>query len=245
LVHGDLRACGRTSFGQTALKVERIKRMTQAGDGRLVLLLMLGVAVVGSNSLALSPILNDVAADLAATPVEVARASAAYGGATALSALGLGPLVDRLGARLVLVRGLAVLAAAMLASAAAPHWAALAGAQALAGAAAGVVLPATYALATAVAPEGRGAEVLGRVLTGWSVSLVAGVPLSALLASVASWRASYLALAVPLAVAAWLLSRQALPARVEATQLARTAAGSRARCVAPAWCRCWRSASCS
>ncbi len=59
----------------------------------LVWLLMLGVAVVGSNSLALSPILSDVAADLRASPVEVARANAAYGGATALAALTLGGLV--------------------------------------------------------------------------------------------------------------------------------------------------------
>lgn len=185
--------------------------MTQTNNDRVVWLLMLGVAVIGSNSLALSPILNDVAADLAATPVEVARANAAHGGATALSALGLGHLVDRLGARPVLVRGLLVMAGAMLASAAAPHWAALAAAQALAGAAAGVALPATYALATATAPEGREARVLGRVLTGWSVSMVAGVPLSALVAGAASWRASYLALAAPLALAAWLLSRQSLP----------------------------------
>ncbi len=192
--------------------------MPRASNGRLVWLLMLGVAVVGSNSLALSPILNDVAADLAATPVEVARANAAYGAATALSALCLGRLVHRYGAQAALVRGLAVLAVAMLASAAAPHWAALAAAQALAGAAAGVVLPATYALATAAAPDGRGAEVLGRVLAGWSVSLVAGVPASALLAGLASWRASYLALAAPLALAAWLLSRRALPAAVAAAR---------------------------
>src|SRR3712207_3153860 len=93
----------------------RIKPMAQAGTGRVIWLLTLGVAVVGSNSLALSPILNDVAADLAATPVEVARANAAYGGAAALSALCLGPMVDRFGPQPVLVRGLAVVALAMLA----------------------------------------------------------------------------------------------------------------------------------
>ena len=93
--------------------------MTQMSHGRATFILMLGVAVVGSNSLALSPILNDVAADLAATPIAVARANAAYGGATALSALCLGPAVDRLGPGPILVRGLVVLAAAMLASAAA------------------------------------------------------------------------------------------------------------------------------
>lgn len=177
----------------------------------LVWLLMVGVAVVGSNSLALSPILSDVAADLGATPVAVARANAAYGGATALSALLLGRLVDRHGPGRALVAGLATLCVAMLASAGATHWAALAAAQALAGVAAGIVLPATYALAVAAAPEGRSAETLGRVLTGWAVSMVAGVPISAAIAGAASWRASYLLFAALLAGAAVLAARAPMP----------------------------------
>jgi predicted MFS family arabinose efflux permease len=140
---------------------------------------MLSVAIVGSNSLALSPILADVARDLGSNAVEVARANAAYGGATALSALLLGQPIDRHGPRPVLAGALGALALAMLASAAAVHWAWLAAAQAAAGVAAGLVLPATYALATSTAPKGQGAQVLGRVLTGWSLALVAGVPLSA------------------------------------------------------------------
>jgi predicted MFS family arabinose efflux permease len=173
--------------------------------------LLLGVAVIGSNSLALGPVVGDVAGELGASVVEVARASAAYGAATALSALLLGRVVDRVGPGRVLVRALVVLALAMVASAAATGWFWLALAQALAGAAAGAALPATYALATRIAPPGRGAEVLGRVLTGWSVSLVAGVPASAAVATAASWRASYALLALLLLAAVWLLARTALP----------------------------------
>jgi len=195
--------------------------MLHKNGKQLVWVLMLGVTVVGSNSLALSPILNTVGADLGASPVEVARANAAYGAATALSALWLGHLVDRWGAKTALIAGLLALAAAMLASAAALHWAALTAAQALAGTAAGIVLPATYALATETAPEGRGAENLGRVLTGWSVSLVVGVPLSAVVADSVSWRVSYATLVAPLLLSAWLVSRQALPARTAATPLER------------------------
>ncbi|MBV9077780.1 MAG: MFS transporter [Methylobacteriaceae bacterium] len=157
-------------------------------------MLMTAVAVVGSNSLALSPILADVARDLGAAPTAVARASAAYGGGTALSALTLARLVDRIGAERALAIGLAALALALLGSAAAVSWPTLALAQAAAGGAAGIILPATYALATAGPPE-RQAATLGRVLTGWAVSLVAGVPLAALVAELASWRASYVALA--------------------------------------------------
>lgn len=181
--------------------------MEQSGNTQLVWLLLLGVAVVGSNSLALSPILNDVAGALGTSPVTVARANAAYGAAAALSALLLGRLIDRMGAGVALVRGLLLLALAMLGSATANHWLVLAGAQAAAGVAAGLILPATYALATSTAPPGKEAQNLGRVLSGWSVSLVAGVPFSALVASLASWRLSFGVLAVPLLVAAWLLFR--------------------------------------
>jgi len=129
--------------------------MTPKKHAAALPLLVLGIAVIGSNSLALSPVLTDVAHSLAATPVQVARANAAYGGATALSALLLGSAVDRVGARRILVAGFAVMTLAMLASAAAAGWAMLAAAQGLAGLSAGVVLPATYAYATAAAPPGR------------------------------------------------------------------------------------------
>ena len=83
-------------------------------------------------------------------------------------------------------------------------------AQIVAGIGAGVVLPSIYALATTIAPKGSESAVLGRVLTGWSVSLVVGVPASALIADLAGWRASFLALAV--LAAASLMGTVRLPA---------------------------------
>lgn len=165
--------------------------------------LMLGIAVIGANSLLLSPVLADVAAALDSTPTAVARAVAAYGGATALSAFLLAPLVDRNGPRRALILALALVSLGILASAAANHWIHLALAQGLAGLGAGVALPAIYALASALAPAGKEAQVLGRVLTGWSLAMVAGVPLAALLADVAGWRAAYIGLG-GLAALAWL-----------------------------------------
>ncbi|TQV79383.1 MFS transporter [Denitrobaculum tricleocarpae] len=159
------------------------------------------VATVGSNSLLLSPILTDVSRGLATTPATAARAIAAYGGATAFSALALAPLIDRCGNRTMLLRGLFALFLGIGLSAAAQSWEMLSISQALAGLGAGVVLPATYALATKTAPKGEEARVLGRVLTGWSVSLVLGVPISALIADALGWRACFIALAL-LALAA-------------------------------------------
>ena len=141
-----------------------------------------GIAVVGSNSLVLSPILGDVAAAIGATPVAVSRAIAAYGGATAVSAFFLAPQIDRIGPRRGLLAGMAALLAATLLSAGAVHWAMLTAAQALAGFGAGVILPSIYTLATTIAPPGQASRVLGRVLTGWSISMVAGVPAAAVVA---------------------------------------------------------------
>ncbi|CAB3898104.1 Purine efflux pump PbuE [Achromobacter deleyi] len=77
----------------------------------------------------------------------------------------------------------------------------LTAAQALAGAAAGVILPAAYGSASLVAAPGQETRALGRVISGWSVSLVAGVPLSALISDAVGWRATYAVLALCAAVA--------------------------------------------
>ncbi|MGQ3031454.1 MAG: MFS transporter, partial [Ferrovibrionaceae bacterium] len=147
-----------------------------------VLALALGIAAIGSNSLLLSPLLPQVATSLGTTPLRVSWASAAYGGATALSAFFLAPRIDGLGLRRAVMLGLAALIAATAGAALSPHWLWLVAAQALAGLGAGIALPATYALASVVALPGQEAKTVGRVLSGWAVSLVAGIPIAAFIA---------------------------------------------------------------
>ncbi|MFQ6554030.1 MFS transporter [Aestuariibius insulae] len=67
-------------------------------------------------------------------------------------------------------------------------------AQTLAGAAAGLALPSVYSLAAQIAPEGKESRTLGTVLTGWALSPVAGVTISALIADLAGWCAVYVTL---------------------------------------------------
>ena len=178
-------------------------------------LLMLAVGLVGSNSLVLSPLAAEVAGSFAPrTPEEVMMASAAYGGAVALSALLVAPHGDRVGLRNALIWALWGLTLAMGLSAIAPNLWALVGAQALAGVAAGVVLPACYGLAAELAPKGREAETLGRVILGWTISMVAGVTLSALLADATHWRIVFLALGgfgVAVSLALMGLTRETRP----------------------------------
>lgn len=172
-------------------------------------LLMICVAAVGSNSLVLSPILSDVSTAFSATPAEVARAAAAYGGATAVSALWLGRLSDRLGGRRALTIGLMLLGLAMVFCALSWHWVVLALAQVLAGIGAGILLPGAYAIAVKIAKPGEDARALGRVLTGWSVSLVAGVPVSAFMTDLLGWRSVFIMLAVLVGLV--ILGCRALP----------------------------------
>ncbi len=158
-------------------------------------LLTAAVAVVGAQSLLLAPLFVDVARSLDTGPAAVGRAAGAYGLATAVSALALGPRVDRLPRRAVL-RGAALgLSAGMLLSAGAQHWGWLAAGQAVAGAAAGVLLPVAYTTAGELAPADAQTRALGRVLLGWSVAMVVAVPLAAAAGGVVGWRGALAGLA--------------------------------------------------
>lgn len=161
-----------------------------------VILLMCSVAIVGSNGLLLSPILSDVASSLAAPLNSAAIAMSSYGAGTAISALFLAPLIDRYGASWALKTGLIALLLSLFGSSLAISVAMLIVFQAIAGVGAGLVLPSAYALATKCTSPEFASQALGRVLIGWSLSLIAGVPLSALITEYAGWRVAYLCLAV-------------------------------------------------
>ena len=169
---------------------------------RKVLPLAGSIAVIGANSLALSPIAGAIAGSFSGVDAAgVMIAAAAYGLATAVSALVLAPAIDRIGRQAALLRSLFALMSALALSALAPNMVVLCLAQMLAGLAAGCALPAIYALSAQVAEKGRESETMGIVLTGWTVSLVLGVSLSALIADIAHWRVVFAVLAV---AAGWL-----------------------------------------
>lgn len=157
--------------------------------------LTLGIMVIGSNSFVLSPILIDVARDLDSTPIAVARAISAFGAATALTSFLFARGAVSWSARRILCVGGTVLALFLLGSALSRAWWHLALCQAVIGAMVGGMLPTIYDAATANAPAGQGGRTLGRVIRGWGIALVLGVPFSAFVADMAGWRAVYLILA--------------------------------------------------
>ncbi|RED54339.1 MFS transporter [Aestuariispira insulae] len=152
------------------------------------IILTASVGIIGANSLALGPIAPSIAADLGGSTSTTLYAAGGYGLGTALGALTLSPLIDRIGVQRALFGALIALASCFTASAVTPGISGLIIAQSLAGLAAGIGLPAIYAYAAEIAPKGQESKILGRVLVGWTLSLVAGVSLSSLLADLIHWR---------------------------------------------------------
>lgn len=168
------------------------------------------IAVIGSNSLALGPIAPEVARSLGTEVPAVMTASAAFGLGTAVSAIFLGRMIDRHGARRMLMAALMLLAAGLAGSSVSQALTMLIAAQLLVGIAAGVAMPSIYTLAAAVAPPGRESETIGVVLTGWTLSMVAGVSLSAVVADFVGWRMVYGLVAAAAFVAAVAVRQIAL-----------------------------------
>jgi predicted MFS family arabinose efflux permease len=160
-----------------------------------IIALLAAVHLVGSNAFVLSPILSEVAQGLAAEPFRIAWSISAFGAATAVSALTLAGLIDRVPAGRVLGGAALLLALAQASSGASQNWLWLCLSQGVAGVAVGVLLPGAYATAAATAPKGRETARLGVVLTGWALSLVFAVPLAAFVAERTGWRMVYALLA--------------------------------------------------
>jgi predicted MFS family arabinose efflux permease len=160
-----------------------------------LLLLTLSIAAVGIQALMLSPLLTDIASGLGTGPKEIGFAAAAYGVGVALAALLAAPQLGHWPKRGAIRIAFAVLALSLGLCAIAWDWRVLAGAQLLAGLASGVIIPATYALTGDIAPPERRSRDMGKVLFGWSVAMVGGVPLAALLSGLAGWRGTFLIVA--------------------------------------------------
>jgi MFS transporter, DHA1 family, inner membrane transport protein len=141
----------------------------------------------------LSPILVEVAQDFDVSTATAGQLRAISGSVAAVTAFGVGAMAARVGLRSLLLGGLGTLALASALSAAAPTFAALAGAQVLLGAAVGVLLSAGIAGATAWIPRERRADALSATFSGQAVAWLVGMPLVGAVGDV-SWRLAWLVL---------------------------------------------------
>jgi predicted MFS family arabinose efflux permease len=174
------------------------------------LALLLGVFAVGSEALVISPLLEDVADDFGTGVGSAGLAVSVYGLAVAVVAPAAGWVADRTSRRAAILLGLVVFAVAGLACAVAPSLASLVVGRALCGVGSGLFLPAAYAWVGDEVPYESRARVMGWVISGWALALVAGVPLGGLIGEVAGWREALAALAL-LAVVATAMAVRLLP----------------------------------
>ncbi|NIF47457.1 MFS transporter [Enterobacter sp. Ap-1006] len=165
------------------------------------------VGVIGANSMVLGPIAPAVASSIGAGVPTVMMAAAAFGLGTAASALFLARLIDLVGSARMLKFTMLLLGAALLLCAASPSVAVFIAAQLIAGMASGIALPAIYASAAAIAEPGRESRTIGKVLTGWTLSMIAGVSFSVVLTELFSWRAVYVSVSCLAALALIALVR--------------------------------------
>lgn len=178
----------------------------------MILLLMISIGLIGANSLVLSPIAADVARGLGLdNAATVMTASAIYGGCVALSALFLAPRADRVGPHKALKTSLVVVFVGLACSSVAPSLSILSLSQGLAGVGVGMAIPAIYSLAAIIAPKGKEARTMGLVLTGWTLSMVGGVTLSAYVAEFFGWRAVFVLLTFGIAVIYGVIRRAEFP----------------------------------
>jgi predicted MFS family arabinose efflux permease len=157
----------------------------------LVAALMLGVMTVGATVFAFSALLPDIAAGFGVPVARAAIVPAVFGLSLALVAPGVGLAVRRLPRANVIAVGLVVYAAAWVAAVSIRRFEVLLALAAVAGGATGAVLPATYAYAADLAPADQRARVMGRIVTGWSLSILLMVPLMSAVTQFAGWRVAF------------------------------------------------------
>ena len=136
--------------------------------------------------------------------------ASAYALPAALLAPILGPISDRRGRRFALMLGLGIFVVAAGACVVAPSLPFLLAARLLNGVGAAVIMPAAFAAAGDLPDRDRRARMIALLSAMFPLASLLGLPIGALAAIVAGWRASFLFIALVAIVALVLLSR--LPA---------------------------------
>lgn len=156
----------------------------------VVLPLLMAVAVTGAQMFIVSPLMADISATYQASPSLIGLVvSGGSLGTAAMAALAV-PVMDRFSRRSVLVSALLLLMAALVLAGLAPSLPVFAVAIALAGAATGIILPTTYALAGDIAAPHERARLLGFILMGWSLSFFLQ-PFASHFGDLIGWRGAY------------------------------------------------------
>lgn len=133
---------------------------------------------------------DDLGTDLAGISLLVALNNLTWAG----SALATGRLSDRFGRKPIILIGLSGLATCSFGAALAEDYLSMAFWRVAIGLSCGMQSPTTFAAASDMFPAAKRGRALGSLMTGQSMAIVLGAPLSALIGSISSWRWSVAAL---------------------------------------------------
>ncbi|WP_374652497.1 MFS transporter [Dongia sp.] len=154
-------------------------------------ILMVAIAAVGIQALMLSPLLPDIAAALLATPREIGFATGAYGIGVATAALLAAPKLGQWRKASAIRTAFGTMGCGLALCGLAWDWRLLVIGQAVTGLSAGIILPAIYGLAAELSAPERRSRAIGKVIFGWSVAMVGGIPLAAFLSDLIDWRSTF------------------------------------------------------
>ena len=164
-------------------------------------LLGLSVFVVGVDSYIVAAVLPALADDLHESIASVGLVASAYALPVAILAPIFGPLSDRRGRRFALLLGLSIFAAAAAGCAIAPTLALLLVARVVNGIGGAIIMPAAFASAGDLPdPVARG-RAIAALTAAIPLANLLGLPIGALAASLAGWRAPFALIALLAVVA--------------------------------------------
>ncbi|MGO1118750.1 MFS transporter [Rhodovibrionaceae bacterium A322] len=185
------------------------QQAAQTDDGQLTFLrlapFMLGLTLVGADSLVISPLLPDIARNFAVPTGDMGAMVAVYGLVLAATAPLAGLLSDIFSRVLMLRLSLLLFALAGIGSALSTSYEELLLARGITGLAVGAYLPNAYAYVGDMSAYEQRAKFMGWLASGWSIALILGVPFGALAGQYLGWRWAFGLLAILSAGVALLL----------------------------------------
>jgi predicted MFS family arabinose efflux permease len=184
---------------------------------RRLLPLVLATTATQASIVVLAPLLVEIGDSLGASVSAVGVARSVLAGTAFAGSLAIGPLIDRIGVRPLIVRGAALALAGAAATAASPTLAIFYAAHVVTGLGVACLLSAGFAGVASYFSGREMAWAMGYVVGAQSLAWIVGNPIVGTLAHVGSWRLSYL---VPASVclAALVAGLMLRPASVVATE---------------------------
>lgn len=189
-----------------------------SGHRAALYVLSFGNLVVGTGTLIIAGIINEMAADLATSAAAIGQLMTGYGLAVCFGAPVLAGLTSRVDRRTLLAGALLLFAAGHLLAAAAPSYALVLALRILTGFGAAIFTPQAAATAGLLVPPEQRGRAIALVFLGFSVATVLGVPLGTYLGAHFGWRVAVAVVGI-LALACAALLRLAVPHGLQATPI--------------------------